>query len=130
MKKRNEMYLTRAEEQIMQILWDLGEGLVKDVLEKLPEPKPVRNTVSTIIRILENKGFVSHRVYGNIHLYFPVVSKQSYSKNQLLRLMENYFNNSFSTMASLFAKEKDLTVEELDAILEELSRENNKEELK
>jgi BlaI family transcriptional regulator, penicillinase repressor len=130
MKKRNDMYLTRAEEQIMQILWDLGEGLVKDVLEKLPDPKPVRNTVSTIIRILENKGFVSHRVYGNIHLYFPVVSKQSYSKNQLLRLMENYFNNSFSTMASLFAQEKDLTVEELDSILEELSRENNKEELK
>jgi len=127
MKKRNDMYLTRAEEQIMQILWDLGEGLVKDVLEKLPDPKPVRNTVSTIIRILENKGFVSHRVYGNIHLYFPVVSKQSYSKNQLLRLMENYFNNSFSTMASLFAQEKDLTVEELDSILEELSRENNKE---
>lgn len=129
MKKKNDMYLTRAEEQIMQILWELGEGLVKDVVDKFPDPKPVRNTVSTIIRILENKGFVSHRVYGNIHLYFPVVSKQSYSKNQLLRLMENYFNNSFSTMASLFAKEKDLTVEELDAILEELTREKNKEEI-
>jgi BlaI family penicillinase repressor len=127
MKKGNEMYLTRAEEKIMQILWELGEGLVKDVLERLPEPKPVRNTVSTIIRILENKGFVSHRVYGNIHLYYPVVSKQSYSKNQLLRLMENYFNNSFSSMASLFAKEKDLTVEELDVILEDLAKELKKE---
>jgi BlaI family transcriptional regulator, penicillinase repressor len=127
MKKKTEMYLTRAEEQIMQILWDLGEGLVKDVLERFPDPKPVRNTVSTIIRILEHKGFVNHRVYGNIHLYYPIVSKEAYSKNQLLRLMENYFNNSFSSMASLFAQEKDLTVEELDVILEDLSKEQKKE---
>jgi len=110
----------------MKILWDLGEGLVKDILERFPDPKPVRNTVSTIIRILENKGFVGHRVYGNIHLYFPVVSKQSYSKHQLLYLLENYFHNSFTSMASLFATEKDLTVEELDLILEDLSKEIKK----
>lgn len=123
MKEKNEMYLTRAEEQVMQILWDLGEGLVKDVLDRFPDPKPVRNTVSTVIRILERKGFVGHKVYGNIHLYYPMVSKQSYSKSQLISLMENYFNNSFSSMASLFAKERDLTIRELDEILEDLKRE-------
>jgi BlaI family transcriptional regulator, penicillinase repressor len=123
MKKRDDMYLTRAEEQIMQILWDLGEGLVKDVLEKFPDPKPVRNTVSTLIRILESKGFVGHRVYGNIHVYFPIVQKQYYSKKQLISLMENYFNNSFSNMVSLFAKEKDLSISELDKILEDLKNE-------
>ena len=123
MKEKNEMYLTRAEEQVMQILWDLGEGLVKDVLDRLPDPKPVRNTVSTVIRILERKGFVGHKVYGNIHLYYPMVSKQSYSKSQLISLMENYFNNSFSSMASLFAKERDLTIRELDEILEDLKKE-------
>ncbi len=123
MKEKNEMYLTRAEEQVMQILWDLGEGLVKDVLDRFPDPKPVRNTVSTVIRILERKGFVGHKVYGNIHLYYPMVSKQSYSKSQLISLMENYFNNSFSSMASLFAKERDLTIRELDEILEDLKKE-------
>lgn len=117
------MYLTRAEEQVMQILWDLGEGLVKDVLDRFPDPKPVRNTVSTVIRILERKGFVGHKVYGNIHLYYPMVSKQTYSKSQLISLMENYFNNSFSSMASLFAKERDLTIRELDEILEDLKKE-------
>jgi len=123
MKEKNEMYLTRAEEQVMQILWDLGEGLVKDVRDRFPDPKPVRNTVSTVIRILERKGFVGHKVYGNIHLYYPMVSKQSYSKSQLISLMENYFNNSFSSMASLFAKERDLTIRELDEILEDLKKE-------
>lgn len=123
MKEKNEIYLTRAEEQVMQILWDLGEGLVKDVLDRFPDPKPVRNTVSTVIRILERKGFVGHKVYGNIHLYYPMVSKQSYSKSQLISLMENYFNNSFSSMASLFAKERDLTIRELDEILEDLKKE-------
>ena len=122
------MYLTRAEEQVMKILWDLGEGLVKDILERFTDPKPARNTVSTIIRILENKGFVGHRIYGNIHLYFPVVSKQSYSKHQLSYLLENYFHKSFTSMASLFAAEKDLTVGELDLILEDLSKEIKKGE--
>ena len=123
MKKKSELHLTRAEEQIMQILWDLGEGLVKDVRERFPDPKPVRNTVSTVIRILERKGFVGHKTYGNVYVYYPVVSKELYSKNQLLGLMENYFNNSFPAMVSFFAKETDLTIGELDKVLEDLRNE-------
>jgi predicted transcriptional regulator len=123
MKEKSEMHLTRAEEQVMQILWDLGEGLVRDVRERFPDPKPVRNTVSTVIRILERKGFVRHKTYGNVHLYFPLVSKESYSKSQLLGLMEDYFNNSFPAMVSFFAKETDLTLGELDKVLKDLKNE-------
>jgi predicted transcriptional regulator len=125
MKEKGEIQLTRAEEQVMQILWEMGEGLVKDVREKFPDPKPARNTISTVIRVLEKKGFVDHKVYSNVHLYYPVISKQSYSKSQLFGLMENYFNNSFSVMASFFAREKDLTISELDELLE-----STKDELK
>ena len=123
MKKKSELQLTRAEEQIMQILWELGEGLVKDVREQFPDPKPVRNTVSTIIRILERKGFVGHKAYGNVYVYYPLVSKGLYSKNQLLGLMENYFDNSFPAMVSFFAKETDLTIDDLDKILKDLKNE-------
>jgi predicted transcriptional regulator len=123
MKEKKGMHLTRAEEQVMQILWDLGEGLVRDVRERFPDPKPVRNTVSTIIRILEKKDFVGHKAYGNVHLYYPVVSRELYSKNQLLGLMENYFDNSFPIMVSFFAKETDLTIAELDKVLDDLRNE-------
>jgi predicted transcriptional regulator len=117
------MQLTKAEEQIMQILWDMGEGLVKDIRDRFGEPRPARNTVSTVVRVLEKKGFVGHRAYGNVHVYFPVVSKGEYSKSQLFGLMEGYFNNSFPAMASFFAREKDLTLKELDELLEDTKRE-------
>ena len=123
MKVKREMHLTRAEEQVMQILWDLGEGLVRDVRERFPDPKPVRNTVSTVIRILERKGFVGHKTYGNVYLYFPLVSKELYSKSQLLGLMENYFDNSFHAMVTFFAKETDLSIGELDKVLDDLRNE-------
>jgi BlaI family penicillinase repressor len=117
------MQLTKAEEQIMQILWDMGEGLVKDVRDRFEEPRPARNTVSTVVRVLEKKGFVDHTAYGNVHVYFPVVSKGEYSKSQLFGLMEGYFNNSFPAMASFFAREKDLTLKELDELLEDTKKE-------
>lgn len=117
------MQLTRAEEQIMQILWRLGEGLVKDIRNEFPAPRPARNTVSTVVRILEKKGFVGHKAYGRFHVYFPVVSKQEYSKNQLFGLLESYFNNSFPAMASFFAREKDLSVNDLERILEDTKKE-------
>lgn len=126
MKEDSEMHLTRAEEQVMQILWDLGEGMVNDVRDRFPDPKPVRNTISAIIRILERKGFAGHKVYGNVLIYYPVVSKQVYSKSQMINLMEKYFNNSFSSMASLFTKEKNLSIRELDEILEDLKKEQKK----
>ncbi|MBE0666418.1 MAG: BlaI/MecI/CopY family transcriptional regulator [Bacteroidales bacterium] len=117
------MQLTKAEEQVMQILWDLGEGLVKDIRDSFEDPKPVRNTVSTVVRILEKKGFVDHKAYGNVYLYFPVVSKSEYSKSQLFGLMESYFDNSFPAMASFFAREKDLTMKDLEELLAETRKE-------
>jgi BlaI family transcriptional regulator, penicillinase repressor len=120
------MQLTRAEEQIMQILWDRKEGLVKDIRENFDDPKPARNTVSTVLRILEKKGYVGHKAYGNVHLYHPLVSKQEYSKSQLFGLMESYFNNSFPAMASFFAREKDLSLKELEELLEDTKKELSK----
>jgi BlaI family transcriptional regulator, penicillinase repressor len=120
------MQLTRAEEQIMQILWDRKEGLVKDIRDSFRDPKPARNTVSTVLRILEKKGFVGHKAYGNVHLYYPLVSKSEYSKNQLFGLMESYFNNSFPAMASFFAREKDLSLKELEELLEDTKKELSK----
>jgi len=117
------MQLTRAEEQVMQILWDLGEGLVKDIRDRFDEPRPARNTVSTVVRILEKKGFVDHKSYGNVHLYFPVVSREEYSRHQLFGLLEGYFDNSFPAMASFFAREKDLSVAEMEELIIETRKE-------
>lgn len=117
------MQLTRAEEQVMQILWDLGEGLVKDIRDRFGEPRPARNTVSTVVRILEKKGFVDHKSYGNVYLYFPVVSREEYSKHQLFGLLEGYFDNSFPAMASFFAREKDLSVAEMEELIKETRKE-------
>ncbi len=113
------MQLTKAEEQVMQILWQMNEGLVKDIREHFSDPKPARNTVSTVIRILEKKGYVTHKTFGNVHVYHPLVKKEEYSRSQLFGLMKNYFNNSFPAMASFFAKEKDLSLKELEELLEE-----------
>jgi BlaI family transcriptional regulator, penicillinase repressor len=120
------MQLTKAEEQIMQILWEMGEGIVSDIRNTFNDPKPARNTVSTVVRVLEKKGYVGHKAYGNVHLYHPIISKSEYSKSQLFGLMEGYFNNSFPAMASFFAKEKDLTVKELDELLDDTRRELTK----
>jgi predicted transcriptional regulator len=117
------MQLTRSEEQVMQILWDLGEGLVKDILDRFDEPKPARNTVSTVVRILEKKGFVGHKDYGKVFVYYPLVLKKEYSGKQLFGLMNNYFNNSFPAMASFFAKENDLSIKDLELLLEETKKE-------
>jgi BlaI family transcriptional regulator, penicillinase repressor len=122
------MQLTKAEEQVMQILWDMNDGLVKDIRESFPDPKPARNTVSTVVRVLEKKGYVAHKAYSNVHLYYPVISKSDYSKSQLFGLMEGYFNNSFPAMASFFAREKDLTLGELDELLEDTRKELSKSE--
>ena len=120
------MQLTKAEEQVMQHLWEMGEGLVKDIRDRFDEPKPVRNTVSTVLRILEKKEFVAHKTYGNVHVYYPLVSKEDYSKTQLFGLMKGYFNNSFPAMASFFAREKDLTIQDLEKLMEETKKELGK----
>jgi BlaI family transcriptional regulator, penicillinase repressor len=120
------MHLTKAEEQVMQILWEMEEGIVRDIRNCFSDPKPARNTVSTVVRVLEKKGFVGHKAYGNLHVYKPLVSKSEYSKSQLFGLLETYFNNSFPALASFFAKEKDLTIKELDAIMEMAKKELSK----
>ncbi len=120
------MQLTKAEEQIMQILWEMEEGLVKDIRNRFEDPRPARNTVSTVVRVLEKKGFVNHKAYSNVHIYYPVVSKKDYSKSQLFGLMKNYFDNSFPAMASFLVREKDLTIRELEELLEDTRKEIKK----
>jgi len=108
--------LTRAEEQIMQVLWKLEKGFVKDILEQLPEPKPAYNTVSTIVRILERKGFVGHKAYGKTHEYFALVSRDDYKKSYLKSFLKRYFGSSFQEMVSFFASERDISLEELEEV--------------
>ena len=114
--------LTKAEEQIMQILWSLGEGIVQDVRQAFPDPKPSRNTISTVIRILEQKGFVEHKAYGRTYLYFPKIAKEEYTKRQMSSMIHNYFNGSFASMASFFVKENDLSMNELDELLSQIKK--------
>jgi predicted transcriptional regulator len=121
------MHLTKAEEQVMQILWDMNEGLVKDIRSSFNDPKPARNTVSTVLRVLEKKGYVGHKAYGNVYLYHPLISRNEYSKSQLFGLMEGYFNNSFPAMASFFAREQDLSMKELEGLLEDTKKELSKD---
>jgi BlaI family transcriptional regulator, penicillinase repressor len=117
------MQLTKAEERVMQILWDMKEGLVKDIRNNFKEPKPARNTVSTVLRVLEKKGYVGHKDYGNVYLYHPLISRNEYAKSQLLVLIENYFNTSFSAMVSFFAREKDISLKELEELQMEIKKE-------
>lgn len=112
--------LTKAEEQIMQILWDLEKGFVKDIVERFPEPKPAYNTVSTIVRILEQKGFVDHTAFGKTHEYFPLVGKSDYTRTFMKNFMRNYFSGSFREMVSFFAREDNLTISELDELMQQV----------
>jgi len=125
--------LTKAEEQVMQILWEMQEALVRDMVDQFQEPKPAYNTVSTVLRVLEKKGFVDHKAYGTTYVYFPLISKKEYSKFQFTNLIKNYFNGSFPKMAAFFATENNLTIQELEAMIElakdELNDENTQKEL-
>lgn len=112
--------LTRAEDQVMQILWQLEKGFVKDIIERMPDPKPAYNTVSTIVRILETKGFVGHKAYGKTHEYFPLVNKSDYTKFYLNNMLAGYFNGSFNNLVSFFAKENQLNVHDIEALLKEI----------
>jgi predicted transcriptional regulator len=120
--------LTKAEEQVMKILWEMGEGLVKDVIAEFPDPKPAYNTVSTVVRVLEKKGFVSHKAYGNTYVYYPSIRKDEYARVHFMDFMKDYFNDSFPQMAAFFAREKKLDISEMEEILkiteEELKKSN------
>lgn len=109
--------LTRAEEQVMMILWDLEKAFVKDIIERMPEPKPAYNTVSTIIRILEKKGVVGFEAFGKTHRYYPTMTRDEYSKYRVDHVLDGYFQGSFSNLVSFFVKDRDLTVKEMDDLM-------------
>jgi BlaI family transcriptional regulator, penicillinase repressor len=119
--------LTRAEEQIMHVLWYLEKAYVKDIIERLPSPKPAYNTVSTIVRILEKKGFIGHEAFGKTHLYRPLVAKEDYTQAFLQSFVRNYFDDSYQELVSFFARDKNLTVSELEEILTALREEIKKQ---
>jgi BlaI family transcriptional regulator, penicillinase repressor len=110
--------LTKAEEQIMHILWDLERGFVKDIIDRLPDPKPAYNTVSTIVRILEKKGFIDHKAYGKTYEYFPSITKAVYTRQYLNNFVRNYFDDSYQEMVSFFTKKENLTLGELEDLLQ------------
>lgn len=119
--------LTKAEEQVMQILWKLGEGFVNDILDEMPNPKPAYNTVSTIVRILESKGIVDHKAFGKSYQYFPLVTKEEYTRRYLKNFLQNYFSNSYKKMVSFFSKNEDLSVNEIEEIIDLLKDKIEKE---
>jgi len=119
--------LTRAEEQIMHVLWALGKGYVKDIIERLPAPKPAYNTVSTIVRILEKKGFVDHEAFGKTHLYRPIVAKEDYTQAFLKHFVKDYFGDSYQELVSFFARDRNLALSELEEILTALRDEIRKQ---
>lgn len=109
--------LTNKEEEIMQILWKLKKAFVKEIIAELPKPKPHYNTVSTVIRKMEDKGYIKHEAFGNTHRYYPIISKEDYRKKYFSTAINNYFENSYKNVVSFFAKEEKISVEELKEII-------------
>jgi len=122
--------LTKAEEQIMQIIWLLHEATVKNVIENFYGDKPAYTTVATVLSVLEKKGFVKHRKIGNTKLFTPEVSKADYTKVQFGSLLRNYFNGSFPKMASFFARENDMDISDLENIMKQAEEEFKHEQQK
>lgn len=108
--------LTKSEEQVMQVIWSIGEGFANEIMTAFPEPKPAYNTVLTMVRILEKKGFVGHETFCKANRYFPLVNKEEYSQNSLKGLVSNYFNGSYTELVSAFTKKEKLSVEQLQEL--------------
>ena len=108
--------LTKGEEQVMQVIWSIGQGFANEIMAAFPEPKPAYNTVLTVIKILENKGFVKHETFCRANRYTPAISKEDYSKHYLGSVVERYFNNSYLDLVSAFAKKENFSLEELEAL--------------
>lgn len=111
--------LTKAEEQIMQVLWNLKKGFLKDIVDAMPEPKPAYPTVSTVIRVLVKKKFIGHHTYGKVYEYYPLVKKETYFQKHMKRVVSTFFENSWQGFATFFAK-SDLSIEDLEAIKNEI----------
>ena len=122
-KENNMEKLAKREEQIMRVLWKLEKAFVKEIIEQLPDPKPHYNTVSTIIRILEKKGYVGHNPFGSTYQYYPIIQKkEEYQENEVKNVLQTYFSNSPSKMVLHFAKENKISEEELAKILEMIKK--------
>ena len=120
------MELTKAEEKIMHILWKLEKGFIKDILEHFDEPKPAYTTVATIVKILEKKGFVSHKSYGNAYQYYPLISKEDYSEKHLNSVFKKYFKSSVKDVVSFFANNNNMDTVDIDDAIEILTQLKNK----
>ena len=120
--------LTKAEEQVMQILWSINEGVVKDLVDNFEEPRPAYTTVATVLKVLETKGFVAKKKIGKTYLFSPSITKNDYTHFQFSTLLSNYFNGSFPKMATFFARENKLSISELEEMMkmaeEELKKDN------
>lgn len=117
--------LTKAEESVMQALWQFDAAFIKDVIAAMPVPRPHYNTVSTLLKILIEKGYVQSELIGNAHRFSATVSKADYSRKSVKQLIKGYFNNSFADMVSFFAADKELNVSELEEILKKMKKNQN-----
>ena len=108
--------LTKGEEQVMQVIWSIGQGFANEIMAAFPEPKPAYNTVLTVIKILEKKGFVKHETFCRANRYTAAISKEEYSQRYLGSVVERYFNNSYLDLVSAFAKKENFSLEELEAL--------------
>lgn len=122
MKQQSIKELTKAEEEIMQVLWELDSAFVKDIIAKLPKPKPAYNTVSTVVRTLEQKGFVGHEPLGKSHKYHPLITKDAYTRAFMKGFVKRYFSGSYRQMVSFFTKADQLSVNELEHLVKELKK--------
>ncbi len=118
--------LTKTEEEIMQMFWDNGPSIVSAIIEKMPEPRPPHSTISSIVRILERKGFLTHKAYGRTYEYYPVVKKEDYSKRTIREMISNYFDGSPKALVSFLVKNEDVNVGELTELLNDLENKNSK----
>jgi len=117
--------LTAKEEEVMQILWDLEKAFVKDIIKRLPE-KAHYNTISSLVRLLEDKGHVGHKAYGKTHEYFPILKKEAYRKQFMGNVVRDYFANSYQSVISMFAKEENISVDELKELIQQIENEKKK----
>lgn len=115
--KNRPQELTRAELEVMQILWRIERGVVHAIIDEMEEPRPAYNTISTVVRILEKKGFVGHKAYGKTHEYYPTVTKEEYTSRYMTTVLDNFFDGSLSRLVSFFSSEHNLSTEELDELM-------------
>ena len=115
--KSTMVKLAKREEQIMQVFWEVEKAFIRDIIPLLPEPKPHYNSVATMVKILEEKGFLNHETVGNMFSYFPIISKEDYQKFALKDVVSQYFDNSYPRMLAFFAKEQNLSEDEFAEII-------------